>query len=539
MCTRPTSALHSTPMRVRSYLLLCLGLAVATGPARALADEGEPYQTPEYIREPATLPEGVNAAAARRMTLADAIQVAVANNLGVVLSRQYVTSQRYSLAAAKGAFEPEVTARVSHSDSVSPPSTAQEGSAGEILSAKDYGWNVGISHSLRTGTQLSVDMTNSRSSSSLGTAVSPLVYRSALGFSITQPLLKGFSFDREVPSASILRAEFSTERAREDMRTSIASTIKSTEDAYWDLVQALKSYHVQLASLELAKEQVRLTKRQIAAGILAPVDLINAEGTLAQRELSMVQSESAIESAADRLRQVLNLPQAEWKDPIVPSEAPTFAPSTLSLTDAISTALSKRPEMRQREIDVERARFDVRVAENDRLPELDFTFSYGLLGQEDRYRTALEQLTGFDARAWSAYLSLTWNPFNRAASAQLEGLQASEHSARLQLEREQLDIRVSVRDAVRSIETAARQVRAAAKFRSLAERNLDAEQRKFLNGTSSNFFVAQRQAELAQAQLSELNAVVQHRKALANLQLEMGTNLDKNNIRLEVAGKRK
>jgi len=526
-------------MRVSVRFSLSVLLVLASLSATAVAETDEPYQAPEYIRDPATLPDAADAAASRRLTLSEAIQLAVANNLGVVLSRQSLSSQRYSLAAARGGFEPEVTASVSHSDAVSPPSTAQEGEAGDILSAENEGWNVGVSKRLRTGTRLSVDMTNSRTSSALGTAVSPLVYRTSLGFSVNQPLLKGFSLDRDVPSASILRAEFSTERAKEDMRISIASTVKATEDAYWELVQSLKSYHVQLASLQLGQEQVRLTKRQIAAGILAPVDLINAEGTLAQRELSMVQAESAIESAADRLRKVLNLPQADWSKPLLPSQAPTFVASTLSLDEAINTAIGNRPEVRQRKIDVERARFDVRVAKNDGLPELDFTFSYGLVGQEDRYPTALDQLTTFDARSWGAYLNFSWTPLGRASKAHVETLRAGEHSARLYLEREELNLRVEVRDAVRSIDTAARQVRAAAKFRLLAERNLDAEQRKFLNGTSSNFFVAQRQEEVARAQLSELNAVVQHQKAIANLQLVTGTSLDQNNIRLEIAGKRR
>ncbi len=518
----------------RAAVWSALALVLVARTPSAAAEE--PYQTPDYIREPASLPPDVGGQV-RQLTLADAIRTAVANNLGVVLSREQLAAQRYSLAAARGGFEPELSASMSHSDSVSPPSTAQAGSAGSIVTDVDDGWNIGLSQELHTGTTISIDMTNTRASSSGGTAVEPLIYRSALGLHITQPLLKGFSLDREVPKANILRAEFSTERARDDMRLAISETVKSTEDAYWDLVQALKSYHVQMASLELAREQVRLTQRQIAAGVMAPVDLINAESTLAQRELSMVQAGAAIESAADRLRQVLNLPEREWGDPLLPAEAPNFAPSTVGLDDAISTALARRPEVSQRKLDVRRADLDVHLAKNDQLPQLDVSFGYGLVGQEARYRTTLADMMSFDARAWTAAVTLSWAPLGRAARGQLESLQASRHSSQLQLEREMLTVRVEVREAIRDIDTAARQVRAAAKFRALAEQNLDAEQRKFMNGTSSNFFVAQRQDELARAQLSELAAVIQHHKAITNLELVCGTILDKRQIRLEVAGR--
>jgi outer membrane protein TolC len=92
----------------------------------------------------------------------------------------------------------------------------------------------------------------------------------------------------------------------------------------------------------------------------------------------------------------------------------------------------------------------------------------------------------------------------------------------------------AVRDAVRTQHSAALQVTAAARFRELATRSLDAEQRKFRNGSSSNFFIAQRQQELASAQLSELSAVLAHKKATAALLRATGRLLDERHIELEV-----
>ena len=91
----------------------------------------------------------------------------------------------------------------------------------------------------------------------------------------------------------------------------------------------------------------------------------------------------------------------------------------------------------------------------------------------------------------------------------------------------------AVRDAVRNQSGAARQVLAAAKFRALSTENLDVEQRKFVAGTSSNFLVAQRQEELANAQLSELQAVLTHKKAAAALLRAMGTLLEARHVVLQ------
>src|SRR6185369_7509360 len=97
-----------------------------------------------------------------------------------------------------------------------------------------------------------------------------------------------------------------------------------------------------------------------------------------------------------------------------------------------------------------------------------------------------------------------------------------------------IDIRTQLRAAIRDIDTAERQLQASAKFRDLAERSLDVEQRRFLNGLSSNFLVAQRQAELAEARLGELEALIQHERATSDLQLAMGELLETRHLKFEL-----
>ena len=95
-------------------------------------------------------------------------------------------------------------------------------------------------------------------------------------------------------------------------------------------------------------------------------------------------------------------------------------------------------------------------------------------------------------------------------------------------------VRAEIREALRAIDTAERQLFASAKFRDLAERSLDVEQRRFLNGLSSNFIVAQRQAELAQARLAELEALIQHENASSDLQLAIGQLLEARGLKFEL-----
>ena len=220
--------------------------------------------------------------------------------------------------------------------------------------------------------------------------------------------------------------------------------------------------------------------------------------------------------------------------PILPLDAPAFDELQIGFDAAFAQALEHRPEFKQLAVDLKRASLDVRVAGTERLPQLDASVSYGLIGQKNGYGDTLGQLFSADARAWSALLNFSWTPLNRGAKAQLETLRLNERQLRTIEQQALLDLRLELRTAIRALDTAERSVRAAAKFRNLAERSLDAEQRKFINGTSNNFFIAQRQDDLSRARLAELAALVGHRKAATTLRAAMGVLLDDRRVRLDV-----
>jgi len=444
-----------------------------------------PYEPPDFLREPATLPNAKDLQSARRVTLPDAMQIAVEHNLNIVLKKDQFEAAREAVPLGKSRFEPLIAGAFQHTDSDSPPTTAQEGRAGDVLKLKNDTWSVGAAQRLPTGTLFNLDWINSHATSSLGNAVTPVIYRSGLSAKLTQPILRGFAFNLEVPYVEVLRAEFTSEKARQDVLGQLITTVRDTELAYWDVVLTLKSFQVQRASFNLATEQLGLTRKQIDAGILPPSDMINAEGTVAQRELGLVQAENDIQQAADQLRRVLNLPRDGWSQPLLPVDSPKFEDrpaSTPTFDVAMQKALENRPEWKQRKVDVSRAALDVRVASTERLPQLDASFSYGFLGQQTTYGGSLSQLTSGNAPVWTAGVTLSWTPLNIGANAQLRARQATESAARTSLDQQLLDLHTELRQALRSVDTAARQVKAAGNFRLLAERSLDAEQRKFLNG---------------------------------------------------------
>lgn len=480
------------------------------------------------------LPESMKEMQVRKLSLQEALKIAIANNLGVRLQAQEIAISEANIAESRAAFEPLVEARASYRDSISPPQTTLEGMAGDIFSTVSQLWSVSVSKRIEWGTRFSIDAASSRFRSTAGSAVTPLLYGANLGVSAVQPLLRGFSFDKVIPRQAILQAQFADKATRAGVRLQMIQEVFRTEEAYWNLVEAMQSFDVQRSSLLLAQQQFALTERQIAAGILAPADLIGSESAVAQRELALLSSETRLQQAMDAVRQTLNLPRPEWQTFLLPQDMPQVEERPITEDDALALALQRREEIVQLQMEGKLADLNLRVAENEAKPILDLGLNYGLVGQGDEYASSLNQLGGLGARDWSVSLNFIWSPLGVAAKARAERAKADAQSTALRREQFMLAMRTEIRSALRALESARLGVVASKRFEELAERSLEAEQRRFLSGKSRNFEVSQREDALAQARTEALRAIIDFQRASSALDVATGQLLERKNIKLEI-----
>mgnify|MGYP000330099687 CR=1 FL=1 len=100
--------------------------------------------------------------------------------------------------------------------------------------------------------------------------------------------------------------------------------------------------------------------------------------------------------------------------------------------------------------------------------------------------------------------------------AQLARARLQQTQAQRQLESLELAVTTQVRDAARNVQTNARRVEATRVSRTLAERRLEAEEKRFQAGLTQNFFVLQAQRDLSIARNNELLALVQYAQSVVN-----------------------
>ena len=94
-------------------------------------------------------------------------------------------------------------------------------------------------------------------------------------------------------------------------------------------------------------------------------------------------------------------------------------------------------------------------------------------------------------------------------------------------------ITVEMRNKVRDVRTNLERIKATRKARELAVKKLEAEEKKYEVGMSTNHQVLEFQEDLAAAEANELKAVIDYNKSLISVEKSKGTILEKNEIKLD------
>jgi outer membrane protein TolC len=135
---------------------------------------------------------------------------------------------------------------------------------------------------------------------------------------------------------------------------------------------------------------------------------------------------------------------------------------------------------------------------------------------------AVEQITDMDFPGWSVALEFSYPLQNRAARARRAIADVGLEQGRALLTDLELLIATQVRTAVRGLDTARQQIQSAEVSVRLAERNLDAERKKYENGLSTSFQILEVQEDATAARSRLVAALASYRRALIEYHRAIG-----------------
>jgi outer membrane protein len=361
---------------------------------------------------------------------------------------------------------------------------------------------------------------------------------STVGFNYTQPLLRNFTID--ATRQQVLVSRKNREISDVQLQQSISATVRNVKNAYWDLVYAINNLAVQRQSLELAQQSFRDNRARVEIGTMAPLDIVQAEAEVAQREEAVILAEAAIRRQEDLLRALIANPADQpefWNLRLEPSEQPNFAPIQVNPDEAVRNALASRTDLSVSRKQLENNDIAIRYFRNQSMPDINALVNYSAFGiagtqfdlsnefpprrlNETRrsFGGALGDVFASDFPTWSLQLQVNYPIGASSAEANLARARLQDSQARKQLQANELQVATQIRDLARNVQTNAQRVEATRAARALAEKRLEAEQKRFTAGMTSAFFVTQAQRDLADARNRELRAIIDYLKSVIDFE---------------------
>ncbi len=540
-----TNRLGDNRMKSRgicSAMAVCVGLSLLAGPLAA--QETSPGPRRVEASGGMVEPQGVDIKdGAVLLSLNEAVEIALRQNLGLAVQRYTRTRAQLGVKQTLGIYDLLLSGTAYGEDTKNATTSELQASQSNLQRL-----NVSATQRLLTGGDLQVNWTNSRTeSNNRFTTLNPS-FDSSFGFVFTQQLLQNGG--RLANEYDILVAQNRSLASSQEFENQVTSTVQQVINAYWNLVGARQQLGVAQQSLKLAQDLHERNRIQVDVGTMPPLELVQSEATIAERDEGIITAQSAVGDAEDELRRLLNLPQGEiWGTEIRPVTDPTSQHVPIDVDAAIAEALDRRPELQIQDLDIEQAKLAAAYARNQELPSLRLRVGYDYSGVggtvilRDRennvigtipgtYSDSLSQIGRLDFPGWFGELIFGYPLQNRAARAaraiadlDLERAEAARADARN-------SVITEVRQAARRVETAAKQIEAAKASRVFQERNLDAERKRYENGMSTSFQITQIQDDLSQAQSREVNAVISYRTAVAELERTLGRLLQSEGIEI-------
>lgn len=349
----------------------------------------------------------------------------------------------------------------------------------------------------------------------------------------TQPLLKNFG---------IFKTRSPIYIARNNKKISIlqfkkvaVDILNLTQTAYWNLVKSIDDLRVSKVSLKRANDLLEKNRIQVEIGTLAPIELVQAEEGVASQEEAVIIAKHSVKDREDELKQILNLddPPILSDISITPQDTAVFKPTKNNLDESIKIALENRPDYLEKKVEIDNANINVKQKRNDALPQLDLIAGVRYSGLGSDFDDTNEGLFSEEFQGEFFGLNLEVPIGMRATRSNYKSAKLQAKQTRFNIEKKEQDIIVEVRKAVRQIETNVQRIKATKKARELAQKRLDAEEKKYEVGRSTSLEVLRAQESLAIAEGNEIKAIVDYNISLKNLEAVQGTILKDNDIVIE------
>jgi outer membrane protein TolC len=300
--------------------------------------------------------------------------------------------------------------------------------------------------------------------------------------------------------------------AGDEERLASQQVMTATAVSFLTVLEAEQAVVAMQSNVQLAGRLVDLANSQRQAGIATGMDVARAETRLASQQVRLAQARANLDSARLNLLRIVGAPLSSQ---LSLTDTMRFAPEPLPDPEkATAQALADRLEIRVAADRLGIAEEQRKAASARHLPSVSLFGNYGSSGLGPNEVNLPTRVVG---------LRMDVPLFDGGRTRSEVQLAASlERQAELRLDDLRTAVEKDVREAVDNLATREDQVRAAQKAVALAERELELAQDRFQNGVADNIEVLHAQTALEDARQALISSLAQFNVARLNLASALG-----------------
>ncbi len=418
----------------------------------------------------------------------------------------------------EGRFDQVFYTNIRYQDLSQPTSTELAGSQIKQLDIEP-----GVRIPLRDGGTVTVSIPTDRLEtnnqfSTLNPAVS-----SSVQFSLSQPLLRNAG--RRATTHGIRIAALNRQISLARTKLEVIRQLAAVERAYWVLYATAEALKVRQMQYELAVEQLERAKRLVAAGQRPEVEITRAQAGVASSLEAIITAENDLRQRQREFKRLVNVKglDVDSQALVVPSSLPDPVRYDLAGADLVAKAMDTRMELLDLELRLAQDESTIAFQRNQALPSFAFDFTYRRNGLSGSLPGAVGQWVDDNFNDYVFGLRAEFPLGNEQARARVERAVLTRLQRLATREARRQSIRQEVLNAVDAIEAGWQRILAARQSAVLNARTLEAERRQFDVGARTSTEVLDATTRLADAQLSEIRALLDYQVFQVDLAFATGT----------------
>ena len=341
----------------------------------------------------------------------------------------------------------------------------------------------------------------------------------------TDPLSKTFNnrlyLQFTQPIFTYNRTRMELEKVKLDYEASLLRYLLLRLSLERDVARQFFTVYSNQMRLAIAEDELKnnlesydIISNKVEGGLLALEELYQAEVNLATSQSNVFNSDLNLQNSMDQFKVLIGLPLQDLIMIAAEIKADTIQ---VNQEMAIAHALDSRMELRERQIDIENANFNLVQARATNEFSGSITASFGVQSNDELFSELFETPTNTPSIGLTLNIPIfDWGE----RRSEIKAAEASLQSSQLGYEVQITDITVNIRSVVRSLKNLENQIGIQRKTVENAQLAYDINLERYRNGDLTSLDLGIYQNQLSDTKMNLTSAIIDYKIELLNLKIQ-------------------